>query len=101
MEMFNFINRFKYVLFFLLIYLISYFYIRKENFLIHSVSYTTSENNSISYSHSVSIGDFGIPSLQGNSNYIIANISYYIYFPLRITESAYWSLFPSKYDLKK
>ena len=94
--MFSLINRFKYFLSILLIYLASYLYIRKENFLIHRVVFSTSENNSISYSHSVSVGDFGIPFLQGNSNYAIANISYYVYFPLRITESTYWSIFPSK-----
>jgi len=99
--MFSFTNRFKYCLIFLLIYLISYFYIRKENFLIHRVTYSTLENNSISYKHTISVGDFGVPLLQGYSSNIVASISFYAFFPLRIAESTYWTLFPSKYDFKK
>lgn len=95
------INRFKYFLIILLIYLASYFFIRNEKILIHRVTFSATENNSITYYHSVSVGDFGIPLLQGNSSNVIANISYYFYAPLRITESVYWSLFPSKFNLKK
>ena len=74
------------ILIFLIVYPVAYLGARYEKIIVHRVSYMTEQDQSTTYFHNVTRGDFGIPMLTGRMIWIIADICNFVFLPLRIWE---------------
>ena len=83
----------------LICYFSGYAAVRSEKLLIHRVTYRTlsRERATKKYSHSIDVGDFGIPLLTGLRIWKMAGICWYIYAPLREGERLFWYCIPRTY----
>lgn len=85
------------ILIFLILYSATYLGARYEKLLIHRVSYMTEQDQSKTYFHKVTRGDFGIPMLSGPGIWIVADILYIVFMPLKICEKFFWFVYPREY----
>ena len=83
----------------ILLYISGYFVIRTEKLLIHRVSFRTKSNSEKVYHHRIIGGDFGVPMLRGSAPWIITDVAYYLYWPLRLAEVVLWKVYPRDYDV--
>ncbi len=83
---------------FLIAYAASYCALRIEKLLIHRVTFITDRSGEKSYYHYVARGDFGNPMLTGTAIWRLADIAYYVYFPIRFAEKLFWKIYPREYN---
>jgi hypothetical protein len=58
----------------------------------------TEADQSKTYFHKVSRGDFGVPMLTGPAIWMVANFSYVAFYPLGIGETVFWCFYPRQYN---
>jgi hypothetical protein len=93
--------KFLLLLVFLILYICGYVVVRVNKLLIHRATYrTTLEKSRITYYHSVSTADFGIPIFPSYGIWNVAGFCFYLYTPLRIGESIFWYLYPKEYEFR-
>lgn len=87
----------------IVLYGLGYFGVRSHQILIHGVAFETTDSGR-RYYHCVRVADFG-PSLaflrRDSTDYrpVFANISYWIFTPLRLAESCCWHFIPRHYGI--
>ena len=83
-------NRILIVTFFLALYCFGYLIARYTHLIVHRSGYSTNlQGITLTASHGIAAGDFGVPMLSLGFSYFQPVLSY-IYLPIRYIERIYW-----------
>ena len=80
-----------YLLLALVLYLLSYGYLRQNHVLVHTVAHSTPEHGRVIFDHGVRSGDFGVPIFHPLFS-LFVTLSELIYIPVFPYEVFYWHI---------